>query len=390
VTTTTLTRTEDLHEIPLYGKRGITLVRGEGVYLWDRDGRRYLDAMSNYGVNLLGHAHPGVNAAIREQLGKLTNCHQSFYNDARSAFEDTLTSLLPPGLSRIAFANSGTEANEAAIKFARLATDRRRIVSAHEGYHGRTFGSLSVTGVEKYRQGLEPLLDDCDLVPFDDVDAIKLAVPGAAAVILEPIQGESGVRQPSSGYLAAVRALCDQHQVLLILDEIQTGMGRTGRLFAFEHDGVVPDILTVSKGIANGLPMGVTVVNEKVARRIPSGSHGSTFAGNPLVCAGATATLKSVGTEAFLEHVERAGIHLLEGLRSLQHPMIREVRGLGLMVAIELKTRITPCLKALQEAGILALPAGPRAVRFLPPLIIEEAQLDEIVQGLRLALQATN
>lgn len=364
--TTPVTRIEDSAEVRLYNKRGITLVRGEGVYLWDGDGRRYVDAMSNYGVNILGHCHPAVTEAVTRQLQTLVNCHQSFYNDARAVFEETLTSLLPSRLSHLAFANSGTEANEAAIKFARLASGRRRIISATDGYHGRTFGSLSVTGVAKYREGLLPLLEDCDQIPFDDLPALERSISGAAAVILEPIQGESGVHRPSPGYLAAVRDLCDRHETLLILDEIQTGMGRTGKLFAFEHEGVVPDILSISKGIANGLPMGVTVVTERVAAGIPSGSHGSTFAGNPLVCAAASATLKTISDPQLLGKIERTGQYFLEELRGIDHRLIREVRGLGLMVAVELKARITPYLKSLQQSGILALPAGPRAIRFLP------------------------
>ncbi|HEV3309363.1 MAG TPA: aspartate aminotransferase family protein [Chloroflexota bacterium] len=381
-------RIEETAEVHLYNKRGISLVRGEGVYLWDSEGRRYLDAMSNYGVNVLGHCHPAVSRAVKAQLERLTNCHQSFYNDARAEFEETLTKLLPAGLRQIAFANSGTEANEAAIKFARLATGRQRLISAEHGYHGRTMGALSVTGVAKYQEGLQPLLGECETIPFDDLDALEKTAPGAAAVILEPVQGESGVHPPAPGYLRAVRQLCDEHGVLLILDEVQTGIGRTGRLFSFEHDGVVPDIISISKGLANGLPMGATVVNESVAGRIPSGAHGSTFAGNPLVSAAATATLRVVADAGFLTHVEEAGVDFIEQLRRIGHPMIREVRGIGLMVAVELKTRVTPYLKALQDAGILALPAGPRTIRFLPPLIIEREQLAEIVAGLRNAMES--
>lgn len=379
---------EDRAEVALYAKRGISLARGEGVFLWDTDGRRYLDAMSNYGVNVLGHAHPAVNAAVIDQLGRLANCHQSFYNDARETFEETLSGLLPHGLNRVAYANSGTEANEAAMKFAKLASGRQRIVSAHDGYHGRTLGSLSVTGIARYRQGLLPLLDGCDQVPFGDLEALDRALPGAAAVILEPIQGESGVHHAPDGYLIAVRELCGRHGALLILDEVQTGMGRTGTLFAFEKAGVLPDMITVSKGIANGLPMGLTVVSEWVAERVPTGAHGSTFAGNPLVCAAAVATLRSITAGKLLEHVILAGEAFLDGLRTINHPHLREVRGEGLMVAVELRTRVTPCLKALQDLGVLALPAGPRTIRFLPPLIIGEAELRSVVEATAAALES--
>ena len=379
-------RIEDDGEVKLYAKRGITLVRGEGVFLWDDSGKRYLDAMSNYGVNVLGHRHPAVNNAVRQQLDRLTNCHQSFYNDVRAQFEETIRSALPASLSRLAYANSGTEANEAAIKFARLASGRRRIISTVHGYHGRTLGALSVTGVQKYREGLDPLLGDCDQVPYGDGAELEKIIAGAAAVILEPIQGESGVHLPDLNYLRSVRDMCDQNGVLLILDEIQTGMGRTGRMFAFEHVGIVPDIVSVSKGIANGLPMGVTVVTEEVASRIPAGSHGGTFSGNPLVCAAATATIATIMGDGFLERVTQVGERMLSGLRSIESRMVREARGQGLMIAVELKTRMTPVLKALQEGDVLALPAGPRTIRFLPPLILDPEQADEIVEAVRSAL----
>jgi acetylornithine/LysW-gamma-L-lysine aminotransferase len=381
---------EDSSELTLYNKRGISLVRGSGVHLWDADGRRYLDAMSNYGVNILGHAHPAVNAAVRDQLDRLSNCHQSFYNDARERFEQTFRSVLPPTLTRIAYANSGTEANEAAIKFARVATGRRRIVSAIDGYHGRTLGSLSVTGVAKYRDGFLPLLDGCDQIPFDNTDALEEAISDAAAVMLEPIQGESGVHLCSETYLSAVRALCDRHGTLMILDEIQTGMGRTGKMFAFEHANIVPDILTVAKGIANGLPMGVTVTTEAVGERIRPGSHGGTFSGNPLVCAAAAATIQTIQKTDLLTHVGWVGDRFIDGLRSIEHRLIRETRGHGLMVAMELRTRVTPVLKALQDSGVIALSAGNRAIRFLPPLIITESQVDEIVDRLRDSLSSVD
>jgi acetylornithine/LysW-gamma-L-lysine aminotransferase len=372
-------------EVRLYNKRDITLVRGDGVHLYDREGRRYLDAMSNYGVNVLGHRHPAVDSAVRHQLDQLISCHQSFYNDARAEFERVLLRMLPPELCRIAFANSGTEAIEAAMKFARIASGRQRIIAAEHAYHGRTFGALSVTHDPKYRDPFRPLLDGCEHVAYDDLDALEAILPGAAAVILEPIQGEAGVRVPSKGYLAAVRELCDRHGALLILDEVQTGIGRTGKLFAFEHEGVVADILAVSKGLANGLPIGVTVVRQEVADKVPTGSHGSTFAGNPLACAAARATLQTVGEQHLLDHVAESGAWFVAGLNGLSHPLVLQVRGRGLMVAAELKTRATAVLKAMQREGVLALPAGNRTIRFLPPLIMTRDELDRVVEVFRIA-----
>ncbi|HZT97994.1 MAG TPA: aspartate aminotransferase family protein [Chloroflexota bacterium] len=383
-------RAEDRDEIHLYNKREIQLVRGEGVYLWDSDGRRYLDAMSNYGVNVLGHRHPAVDAAIRSQLDKLVSCHQSFYNDAREEFEEALVAHLPASLSRLSYGNSGAEAVEAAIKYARAWSDRRRIIAAEHGYHGRTMGALSVTSGEKHQAPFRPLLAECEAVAFDDLDALAAALPGAAALILEPIQGEAGVNRPAAGYLREVRELCDRHGVLMILDEVQTGMGRTGKLFAFEHEGVVPDILVVSKGIANGIPMGVTVVSEAVAGRVATGAHGSTFAGNPLACAAATATLRTLTGGDMLERVAENGAAFVTALTALNHRAIREVRGQGFMVAVELRERVTPYLRGLQQEGVLALPAGNRAIRFLPPLISEMQHLQTVVETLQRVLERSS
>jgi acetylornithine/LysW-gamma-L-lysine aminotransferase len=256
-----------LKPIPLHADRGISLVRGEGCYLWDQQGRRYLDLMTNYGVNLLGHAHPRVNAAIDAQLAQLTNAHQSFGNPARDDFLKTLSALLPAGLTRISFGNSGAEAVEAALKYARVATGRTGIIAAHRAYHGRTYGALAATSDAKYRDPFAPMLEGVRHVPFDDLEAMTQAMDGTtAAVIIEPIQGEGGVRVPRDGYLRAIRERCDAHGILLICDEIQTGF-RTGSLFAFTREGIVPDILCLSKSIANGLPLGVTVTTEAVSAR---------------------------------------------------------------------------------------------------------------------------
>lgn len=379
---------EAASEIRLYNKRELVLVRGEGIHLYDSEGRRYLDAMSNYGVNVLGHRHPAVDGAIRHQLDRLISCHQSFHNDVRADFERVFLGRLPPELSRISFANSGTEAIEASIKFARIASGRQRIIAAEHGYHGRTMGALSLTYDPKYREPFRPLLEDCEHVAYDDLDALEAVLPGAAGVILEPIQGEAGVRIPSSGYLRAVRELCDQHGVLLILDEVQTGIGRTGKLFAFEHEQVVADILAASKGLANGLPIGVTVVREEVAAKVPPGSHGSTFAGNPLACAAARATVQAVANPNILDHVADAGAAFIAGLQALADPLVREVRGRGFMVAVELKTRATPVLRTMQQNGVLALPAGNRTIRFLPPLIMTREDLDRVIEVFRISMEA--
>jgi acetylornithine/LysW-gamma-L-lysine aminotransferase len=380
---------EDQYELPLYKKRDIVLVRGEGVYLYDDTGKRYLDMMSNYGVAVLGHSHPAVTAAIANQAGTLISAHQSFYSDARGRFIQALETLVPDGLRQMSFANSGAEAVEAALKYARAATGRHRVISTKRGYHGRTMGALSVTGEQKHRAPFEPLLADCEQVPFGDLEAAGTCAEEAAAIILEPIQGESGVRAGAPEYLRGLRELADRSGAMLIFDEVQTAF-RTGTTWGFEHSGAVPDIMTLSKPLANGLPIGVTVVSDRVAEKVPPGSHGSTFGGNPLVCAAGEAVLAIAGQPEFNRHVAQVGAHFIERLRQIEHPLIREVRGVGLMVAVELKRNASPVLQAMQANGVLAIPAGSTTVRFLPPLIVEREHVDQAADALERALNTLN
>ena len=377
-----------LMPLPLHADRGLSLVRGDGCYLWDQQGRRYLDMMTNYGVNILGHGHPAVNAAVTAQLEQLTNAHQSFDTPARQDFLDALAALLPPSLSRVSFANSGAESVEAALKYARVSTGRPTMIAMHRAYHGRTFGALAATSEAKYRDPFTPMLPGFRHIPFDDLHALDAAMDDTvAAVIVEPIQGEAGVRLPADGYLAGVRERCTAGGALLILDEIQTAF-RTGAPFAFSASAADPDILCLSKGIANGLPMGVTVTTEAVGERIPKGSHGSTFAGNPLVCAAGAATLRVLADPELHLRAQRLGAAFLERLRALQRPEIREVRGRGLMVALELKRPATALIKALQDRGVLTLPAGATGIRFLPSVLIDERQLEEATDVLAVAIAA--
>jgi LysW-gamma-L-lysine/LysW-L-ornithine aminotransferase len=382
----TATHTQ-LSPIPLHASRGLTLVRGEGSYLWDDKDRRYLDLMTNYGVNLLGHAHPLVTDAIKLQASQLTNAHQSFDTPARQDFLDALGALLPPPLSRISFGNSGAEAVEAALKYARVATGRIGIVATHRAYHGRTFGALSATADAKYRDPFAPMLEGVRHVPFDDLDALdKVLDDSVAAVIVEPIQGEGGIRVPADGYLRGIRERCDARGILLICDEIQTGF-RTGSPFAFTREDIVPDILCLSKSIANGLPVGVTITTEAVSDRVPKGSHGSTFAGNPLVCAAGAATLRVLADEALHGRAAQMGTRFQERVRELELPQVREVRGRGMMQAVELKKPVTAVIKSMQEHGVLVLPAGGTVIRFLPSILIQDAQLDEGIDVLAEALR---
>ncbi len=372
---------EARHTSGCYPKRPLTLVRGEGVWVWDDEGHRYLDCTSGQGVAIIGHAHPAVAAALAQQANTLITCPEIFHNDRRAAFLARLVTLAPPGLERVFLCNSGTEAVEAALKFARLFTGRPGIIAMQRGFHGRTFGSLSATWESNYRRPFEPLLPAFAHVPFDNLEALDQALDDqVAAVILEVVQGEGGVRPAHPGFVAGVHAMCQQRGALLIVDEVQTGCGRTGHWFACQHDGVTPDLLALGKGLAGGMPIGATLLHERLGS-LPHGSHGSTFGGNPLACAAGLATLEVIETLDLPAQAAVKGTYLHQRLLEtvLPQPVVRAVRGLGLMAGIELKVRATPILQLLQAHGILALPAGPTVLRLLPPLVIDQAELDWVV-----------
>ncbi|HEY8446703.1 MAG TPA: aspartate aminotransferase family protein [Thermomicrobiales bacterium] len=373
---------ESRHQVALYAKRDIALVRGEGAYLYDSEGRRYLDAMSNYGVAVLGHADPEYAAALSDQLTRLTTCHQSFFNDVRAAALAAIAEIAPPGLTRGFLSNSGAESIEVALKFARASTGRPKIVAAKRAYHGRTLGALSATADPKYRAPFEPLPLPVVHVALNDVAALEAAVDSeTAAVILEPIQGEAGIYPADQAFLHAAREVTRDRGALLIADEIQTGF-RTGAPWAISESGVVPDIICTAKALANGFPVGLTLVTEEIAAAIPAGAHGSTFGGNPLACRAIVTTLAALRDRGLYERSRTLGEKLRAGIEALGSPKIRAVRGRGFMIGVELKERVTPTLKALQERGVLVLPASPVVFRLLPPLIWEEAQVEEFLTAL--------
>lgn len=373
---------EHEYQIPLYAKREIALVRGAGAYLYDSEGRRYLDAMSNYGIAVLGHADPEFSAALADQLARLTTCHQSFYNDVRAVALAAIATIAPPGLTRAFLSNSGAEAIEAGLKFARAATGRPKIVATKRAYHGRTLGALSATADPKYRAPFEPLPIPVIHVPFNDIDALQSAVDDqTAAMILEPIQGEAGIYPADDAYLQAARAVTRDRGALLIADEVQTAF-RTGTPFAITDAGVVPDILCTAKALANGFPVGLTLVTEEVSAALPAGAHGSTFGGNPLACRAIVVTLNALRDRGLYEQARQTGARLLAGIEALNSPKIRAVRGRGLMIGVELKERVTPTLRALQQRGVLVLPASPVVFRLLPPMIWSETHVEEFLQAL--------
>jgi len=365
----------------VYAKQQLSIVRGQGASLFDADGNEYLDCSSGHGVANLGHAHPKVAAAIAAQAATLVTLFESFPNDKRAALMQKMAGLVP-GLERVFFCNSGTEAVEAALKFARISTGRTNVIAAMRAFHGRTFGSLSATFNKKYRQGFEPLLPGFSHVPYNNIQALENALSAeTAAVILEAIQGEGGVYPADVDYLQAARQICDERGALLILDEIQSGFGRTGKMFAFQHFEVTPDLLCCAKSLAGGVPIGAVLIAEKVQNLTP-GVHGSTFGGNPLSCAAALAALDVIEAEGLAGQAAEKGAYLVEKLRLIDSPLIREVRGMGLMVGIELKQKVAPYLKALQDHNIITLNAGMTVLRLLPPLVISYEQIDRLVGAL--------
>jgi acetylornithine/LysW-gamma-L-lysine aminotransferase len=372
---------EDRHTSGVYVKRPLVIVRGEGARVWDAQGQAYIDCVGGHGVANVGHCHPKVVAAIKEQAGRLITCPESFYNDRRAELQAELVRIAPPRLERVFLCNSGTEAVEGAIKFARLSTGRPGIVAAKNGFHGRTLGALSATWQPQYRQPFVPLLPGFVHVPYNDLAAMEEALDeeDVAAVILEVVQGEGGVIVGVGDYLRGVQRLCQERGALFIVDEVQTGFGRTGRLFACEHHGLQPDVLCLAKAIAGGIPMGAVLLGPRVGE-LPSRVHGSTFGGNPLACAAALAAIRVIEEESLPQRAAELGAYFLSRLQGVDSPLIREVRGLGLMIGIELKRKVRPYLAVLMERGVLALSAGPVVMRFLPPLVISAEDVDAVVE----------
>lgn len=378
---------EDRYDCGFYPKREVVIVRGEDARLWDVQGREYIDCVAGHGVAIVGHCNPAVVRAIQEQAARLITCPQIFYNDMRARLLERLVGIAPTGLGRAFLCNSGTEAVEGALKLARLATGRPNIVAAMKSFHGRTFGALSATWEPHYREPFEPLVPGFRHVPYNNLEALAQAVDEqTAAVILEVVQGEGGVNPGDPAFLQGAQALCRERGALFIIDEVQTGFGRTGTLFACQRYGLQPDLMTLAKGIAGGVPMGAVLIGERAAASIKPGLHGSTFGGNPLACAAALAAIDYITENDLPTQAARKGEWLLNRLRDISSRLIREVRGLGLMVGIELRQRVTPYLKALMEEGVLALPAGSTVLRLLPPLVITQEQLERVANAVEKVL----
>ena len=371
---------EDSYLLNVYQRFPITVERGDGATIWDADGKKYIDCMGGYGVGIIGYSNKKVIAEIEEQLKKIMVCHMSVYNNCRLRFLRKLTHIAPPGVTKIFFSNSGAESVEAALKFARKYSQKPGIISMYGGYHGKTFGALSVTHNAKYRKSFVPLLDNIKFIPYGNVGSLIDAIDDkTGTVILEPIQGETGVILPPDGFLNSVRKICDEKNVVLIFDEIQTGLGRTGKMWAGEHWETVPDIMCLAKGIAAGIPMGVTFLKPKVAEAMRVGEHSSTFAGNPIACAAGNAVLDVISEGNLVKRAAEIGNHFKCGLLELKerHPIIREVRGLGMMLAMEMRFDVRDVLLDGIKNGLLMLYSGRNIIRLLPPLIMDKGMVDQ-------------
>jgi acetylornithine/LysW-gamma-L-lysine aminotransferase len=372
-------------------RRGdIVITRGEGSWLWDDAGKKYLDLGSAQGVAMLGHCHPGVTAAIQEQAETLTLCPSYLYNDKRAEFAKALVDVLPKYLPHVFLANSGAEAIDGALKFARLFTKRSAFVATTKGFHGRTMGALSVTWEPKYREGFGPLLETTH-VQYNDAAALDKAVTDqTAAVVLEVVQGESGVNVGTPDFLQTAQRVCRERGAVLIVDEIQTGFGRTGKWFAIEHAGIEPDIMCLAKGLGGGFPMGALAYTKAIRDVLTPGSHGSTFGGSPIACAAGLAAIEAYRDEGLIKRSGILGANMRNQLRGALEglAMVRDIRGLGLMIAVELRTKVAPVLKGLMlNHGVIALPAGPTVLRLLPPLVITEKEIDIGVQAIAKAIK---
>jgi acetylornithine/LysW-gamma-L-lysine aminotransferase len=371
---------EQKYELAVYPRRDIVLVGGKGARLFDDQGHEYIDCASNVGVSNIGHGHETVAKAVYEQYLTLGNCYSMFYNPVRAHLAQKLVDLAPGNLSRVFFCNSGAEANEAALKFARSSTGKKEIIACMRGFHGKTMGALAATWGPEYQKPFAPMLPGLKHVPFNKFDKLEAAVGDqTAAVLLEPVQGEGGVRVGDREYFQKVRNLCNDRNALLIMDEVQTGFGRTGTMFACEQFAP-PDMLCLAKSLAGGLPMGAVLCSDRIS--VPLKSHTSTFGGNPTACAAALASIDVIENENLVQNAKTLGDYFQEQLRGIGSPKIREVRGLGLMIGLELKEKAGPYVQKLMDKRVIVLLAGATVIRLLPPLVISKDQIDIVVKAL--------
>ena len=378
----TIIETENRYLANVFAKKPIVLTKGKGALLWDINGKEYVDCASSYGVAALGHCHPKVVVAVKAQAEQLITCHSSYYNDKRAEFIEKLVKITPKGLDKAFLSNSGAESVECAIKLARKHTGKPEIIALMGAFHGKTMGALSATWDKKYREPFIPLIPEVKHVAPDNAEKIREAITEkTAAVLMEPIRGEGGVRVPPDGYLQQVREICNEKNVLLIFDEVQTSFGRTGKLFGCQNWNVTPDVMCLAKPFAGGLPIGITVAKENIMASLKIGEHSTTFSGSPLVCAAGCAAIDALLEEKLVDKAAVNGKYFKSQLEGLQakHKIVKEVRGLGLMLGMELRFDVHNVILKALDRGILVLDAGRTVVRLLPPLVIEKAQIDKAI-----------
>ncbi|MDI9643902.1 MAG: aspartate aminotransferase family protein [Candidatus Verstraetearchaeota archaeon] len=381
-------RLEDTFLADTFWKRPVTLVRGEGAKVWDSEGKEYIDCSCGYGVALLGHCHPKVVEAIRRQAARLITCHGSFYSEAREECLERLHRIKPEGTDRVFLSSTGAEAVETAIKLARKFTGKKGFVAAVNGYHGKTMGALSLTWASKYREPFMPLLEGVKFAPYGKADRAREAIDGnTAAVFVEPVQGEGGINLPPRDYLRELREVCDEKGVLLVLDEVQSGFGRTGKIWAHQHFGVKPDILCSSKALGGGLPIAATFAREDIMGALKRGEHSNTFGGNPLACAACAAAVDALLEDGLVENARIIGDRLKKGLSNMDSKIVREVRGLGLMIGVDMKFEVMDVILRSLKNGVIALEAGKTVLRLLPPLVLNSAEADIVVQTITGAIR---
>ena len=374
---------EDQYLGNLYQRFPVVIEKGSGSHVWDSNGKEYIDCMGGYGVALVGHRNERVVNAIKSQIEKIITVHSSLYSKTREEFLENLFKIAPKGLTQVHLNNSGAESVEASIKFARKFTGKKGMIAMKGSYHGKSMGALSLTFNPKYRESFKPLVEGAKFSAYGDLDALRDSIDGDTAfIILEPIQGESGIHIPPDGFLQGVRKICDENEILLIFDEIQSGLGRTGRMWASEHWETTPDIMCLAKGIAGGIPMGATLVKSDILSVMKKGEHSSTFGGNPVSCAAGTATIQALTQDNLLKNAELMGDKLFQGLIELKnkHSIIREVRGKGLMIGVELKFEVKDILLEGIKNGLLLLYSGRNILRFLPPLVISDEDVTNTLQ----------
>jgi LysW-gamma-L-lysine/LysW-L-ornithine aminotransferase len=373
---------EDRYLATLYQRFPVNIAKGKGTRVWDSAGKEYIDCMGGYGVALVGHCNDRVVSALKRQAEILITAHMSTYNDTRLRFMEKITSVAPPTLSKIFFGNSGAESVEAALKFARKYSGRHGVIAMNGAYHGKTFGALSVTYSEKYRKPFMPLLDGVKFVPYNDPSMLEQAIDDTiGSVIIEPIQGETGIIVPPDDLLPKIREICSSRKLVLIFDEIQSGLGRTGKMWAGQNWNTTPDIMCLAKGVAGGIPMGLVLAKQEIMDAMKLGEHSSTFGGSPIACAAGTATMEALIDDKLIEDAAKMGVHFKEGLNRLKekHKIIRQVRGIGMMLGVELRFDVKDILCDGIRNGLLLLYSGRNILRLLPPLVMDETTVSRSV-----------